>query len=175
MRLQVSGQHNICNALAAAAAAVAVGIDKRTIAVGLQAFAGVPGRMQKKAGLHQASLIDDTYNANPDSMRAALAVLAHAPGKKVLVLGDMGELGSGAADFHYQIGVEASHAGVEQLLTLGNLSKHTAAGFGSGARHFTSMDALLVEAEKLLDANVTMLVKGSRFMQMERVIKQLEV
>lgn len=175
MRLQVPGQHNICNALAAAAAAVAVGIDKRTIAVGLQAFAGVPGRMQKKAGLHQASLIDDTYNANPDSMRAALAVLAHAPGKKVLVLGDMGELGPGAADFHYQIGVEASHAGVEQLLTLGNLSKHTAAGFGSGARHFTSMDALLVEAEKLLDANVTMLVKGSRFMQMERVIKQLEV
>lgn len=175
MRLQVPGQHNIYNALAAAATAVAVGIDKQTIAAGLQAFSGVQGRMQKKLGLYKATLIDDTYNANPESMRAALAVLANSPGKKVLVLGDMGELGTGAADFHYQIGVEASHAGITELLTLGDLSKHTAVGFGSSARHFTSMDALLVEAEKLLDINVTILVKGSRFMQMERVIRRLEV
>ncbi|MDV6344986.1 UDP-N-acetylmuramoyl-tripeptide--D-alanyl-D-alanine ligase [Nitrosomonas sp. Is37] len=174
IRLQVPGQHNIYNALAAAATAVAVGIDKQTIAAGLQAFRGVQGRLQKKLGLHKATLIDDTYNANPESMRAALAVLANEPGKKVLILGDMGELGPNAADFHHQIGVEASHVGIDELLTLGNLSKHAAVGFGRCARHFSSMDALLVEAEKLLDINVSMLVKGSRFMQMERVIRQLE-
>lgn len=174
VRLQVPGQHNIYNALAAAAAAVAVGIDKQTIAAGLQAFRGVQGRLQKKLGLHKATLIDDTYNANPESIRAALAVLANESGKKVLVLGDMGELGPNAADFHHQIGVEANHAGIDELLTLGNLSKHAAVGFGRGARHFSSIDALLVEAEKLLDINVNMLVKGSRFMQMERVIRRLE-
>jgi UDP-N-acetylmuramoyl-tripeptide--D-alanyl-D-alanine ligase len=174
MRLQVPGQHNIYNALAATAAAVAVGINQQAIIAGLQAFKGVQGRMQKKLGLHGATLIDDTYNANPESIRAALAVLANAPGKKVLVLGDMGELGSSAAEFHHQIGLEASHVGIETLLTLGELSKHAAAGFGSGARHFTSMDTLIAEAEKLLDSNVTMLVKGSRFMQMERVIRRLE-
>ncbi|SFM57719.1 UDP-N-acetylmuramoyl-tripeptide--D-alanyl-D-alanine ligase [Nitrosomonas communis] len=174
IRLQVPGQHNIYNALAAAATAVAVGIDKQTIAAGLQAFRGIQGRLQKKLGLHKAILIDDTYNANPESMRAALAVLANESGKKVLVLGDMGELGPNAADFHYQIGIEANHFGIDQLLTLGSLSKHAAVGFGRGARHFSSMDALLVEAEKLLDSNVNMLVKGSRFMQMERVIRRLE-
>lgn len=175
LRLQTLGRHNIYNALAAAATAVAVGIDKQTIAAGLQAFPGVRGRLQKKPGLNKASLIDDTYNANPESMRAALAVLANEPGKKVLVLGDMGELGPSAADFHHQIGAEASQAGIDELLALGNLSKHAAAGFGSGARHFSSMDDLLAEAEKLLDINVTMLVKGSRFMQMERVIRQFEI
>ena len=132
------------------------------------------GVCKKKLGLHKAILIDDTYNANPESMRAALAVLANESGKKVLVLGDMGELGPNAADFHYQIGIEANHFGIDQLLTLGSLSKHAAVGFGRGARHFSSMDALLVEAEKLLDSNVNMLVKGSRFMQMERVIRRLE-
>lgn len=174
MRLQVPGQHNIYNALAAAAAAVAVGINRQAIMAGLQAFKGVQGRMQKKLGLHGATLIDDTYNANPESIKAALAVLANAPGRKVLVLGDMGELGSGAAEFHHQIGLEASHVGIEALLALGELSKHTVAAFGSGARYFTSMDTLIAEAEKLLDSNVTMLVKGSRFMQMERVIRRLE-
>lgn len=175
LQLQVPGKHNIYNALAAAAAAVAVGIDKQKIAAGLQAFKGVQGRMQKKSGVREATLIDDTYNANPASMKVALAVLAEAPGKKVLVLGDMGELGPAAADFHHQIGVEASHAGIDELLALGDLSRHTVAGFGSRGRHFKSMDALLIEAEKLLDSNVTMLVKGSRFMQMERVIRQFEV
>ncbi|CAE6514440.1 UDP-N-acetylmuramoyl-tripeptide:D-alanyl-D-alanine ligase [Nitrosomonas nitrosa] len=172
--LQVPGRHNICNALAAAAAAFAVGIDQHTIVAGLTAFAGVQGRMQKKRGLHNAILIDDTYNANPESMRAALAVLADTPGKRILVLGDMGELGPDAAEFHHQIGVEASHVGIEKLFTLGDLSEHAAKGFGKGAQHFTSIEALLAAAEKSLDIGVTMLVKGSRFMQMERVIKRLE-
>lgn len=174
IRLRVPGQHNIRNALAAAATAIAVGINKQAIIAGLQAFKGMQGRMQEKRGLYNATLIDDTYNANPESMKAALAVLASAAGKKVLVLGDMAELGPTAAEFHHQIGVEAAQAGIEELLALGDLSKYTAAGFGSSARHFTTMDALLAEAEKLLDINVTMLVKGSRFMQMERVIRRLE-
>jgi len=119
-------------------------------------------------------LIDDTYNANPESVRAALAVLAAAEGKKILVLGDMGELGQLAIDLHRAIGRDARKAGLDQLLTLGKLSAYAAAEFGKGARHFNSIDELLKVAKSLLADDVTLLVKGSRFMQMERVVRQLE-
>ena len=173
--LQVLGQHNVMNALAAAAVAVGAGINESVIAEGLSAFAGVKGRMQKKNGLHEATLIDDTYNANPASVSAALSVLANLPGRKILVLGDMGELGIEGAELHRKIGEAASRAGIEILLTLGELSVNAAVGFGKGALHFSNIDELLGEAEKLLDRNVTMLVKGSRFMKMERVIQRFEV
>ncbi|MDH5551832.1 MAG: UDP-N-acetylmuramoyl-tripeptide--D-alanyl-D-alanine ligase [Nitrosomonas sp.] len=172
--LKVPGKHNVTNALAAAAVAVGLGINKQTIAAGLEKFAGVKGRLQKKKGKHDAVLIDDSYNANPASVRAALAVLAQAPGKKYLVLGDMGELGDGGADFHRMIGREARLAGISGLLTLGELSAHAATEYGEGARHFESMQALLAEIENLLAPDVTVLVKGSRFMRMENVIKQFE-
>jgi UDP-N-acetylmuramoyl-tripeptide--D-alanyl-D-alanine ligase len=130
--------------------------------------------MQKKLGLHHALLIDDTYNANPESVRAALAVLAATGGKKILVLGDMGELGKSAIDLHRTIGRDARNAGLDQLLTLGELSAYATEEFGQGARHFNTIDELLYATESLLADDVTLLVKGSRFMHMERVVRQLE-
>lgn len=174
LKLHALGKHNIYNALAAAAATYAIGITNASIAAGLESFRGVQGRLQKKCGLHHALLIDDTYNANPDSVRAALAVLAAAKGKKILVLGDMGELGHSAIDLHRTIGRDARNAGLDQLLTLGELSAYAAEEFGKGARHFESIDELLGVTENLLAEDVTLLVKGSRFMHMERVVKQLE-
>ncbi|SCY18077.1 UDP-N-acetylmuramoyl-tripeptide--D-alanyl-D-alanine ligase [Nitrosospira sp. Nl5] len=175
VKLQVPGKHNVQNALSAAAVAVAMGIGNKAIASGLSGFRGVKGRMQKKRCLHDATLIDDSYNANPESVRAALAVLAKAQGRKILVLGDMGELGDSARDFHERIGVEARLAGIDALFTLGDLSAHTAAKFGPGARHFTDIEELLAEVENRLAADVTVLIKGSRFMQMERVVKRIEL
>lgn len=173
--LRVPGLHNVRNALAATAAAVALGIGLEAIAAGLGEFAGVKGRLQKKAGQHGAMLIDDSYNANPASVGAAIAVLAAAPGKKVLVLGDMGELGAGAEMLHEQIGVQAKNAGVDRLLALGGLSAAAVRAFGNGARHFDDIEGLQAELEGLLDSDVTVLVKGSRFMQMERVVKKFEI
>ena len=175
VQLQVPGEHNVRNALAAAAVAVALGIDAEAIASGLSEFHGVKGRMQKKQGRREATLIDDSYNANPDSVRAALAVLAKAAGTKILVLGDMGELGGSARDFHERIGTEAKMAGIDKLLALGELSVHAAKKFGSGGRHFTDIEELLAEVESLLKPGVTLLIKGSRFMQMERVVKSIEL
>jgi UDP-N-acetylmuramoyl-tripeptide--D-alanyl-D-alanine ligase len=175
VQLQVPGEHNVRNALAAAAVAVALGIDAEAIASGLSAFHGVKGRMQKKHGRREATLIDDSYNANPDSVRAALAVLAKAVGTKILVLGDMGELGGSARDFHERIGTEARMAGIDKLLALGELSVHAAKKFGPGGRHFKKIEELLAEVESLLKPGATMLIKGSRFMQMERVVKSVEL
>lgn len=174
VKLQAPGVHNVYNALAAAAAAIAAGIGKVSIAAGLESFQGVKGRLQKKSGLHHALLIDDTYNANPESVRAALAVLAATTGKKILVLGDMGELGKSAIDLHRTIGRDARNAGLDQLFTLGELSAYATEEFGKGARHFNDIDELLHVTEGLLADDVTLLVKGSRFMHMERVVRQLE-
>jgi UDP-N-acetylmuramoyl-tripeptide--D-alanyl-D-alanine ligase len=172
--LRVGGLHNVKNALAASAAAAALEVAPRLIAAGLARFAGVRGRLQKKTCLRGATLIDDTYNANPDSVRAAIAVLAQAPGKKLLVLGDMGELGPGAPALHTEAGAYAREAGIDRLLTLGDLSARAAQAFGNDARHFSRIEDLLAEIENLLAPEVTMLVKGSRFMQMERVVKSFE-
>ena len=174
VNLQVPGVHNIRNALAAAAAAVSIKIDSKSIAAGLERFKGVRGRLQRKKGLRHAVLIDDSYNANPESVRAALAVLTAAAGKKILVLGDMGELGESSVDLHRTIGEEARHAKLDKLLTLGELSQFASAAFGQGAEHFNTMDELLDVAEGLLNEDVTVLVKGSRFMRMERVVDRLE-
>ncbi|MEO8992787.1 MAG: UDP-N-acetylmuramoyl-tripeptide--D-alanyl-D-alanine ligase [Nitrosospira sp.] len=175
VQLQVPGAHNVRNALAAAAVAVAMGVGTEAIASGLSGFPGVKGRMQKKHGRHEATLIDDSYNANPESVRAALAVLAKAAGTKILVLGDMGELGGSARDFHERIGTEARMAGIDKLWALGELSVHAANKFGPGGRHFKEIEELLAEVESLLKPGATLLIKGSRFMQMERVVKSVEL
>jgi len=172
--LQVPGEHNARNALAASAAACALNIPLEQIASGLEKFGGVPGRLQHKSARHGAALIDDTYNANPASMHAAIDVLAQAGGKRVLVVGDMGELGGDAADFHAAIGREAQQAGIEKLFALGVLSSNAVRGFGKGAQHFGQIEDLQSALEKELGENTTVLVKGSRFMKMERVVNYLE-
>jgi UDP-N-acetylmuramoyl-tripeptide--D-alanyl-D-alanine ligase len=132
----------------------------------------VKGRLQRKPARHGSVFIDDTYNANPDSVKAALAVLAHQQGKRVLVLGDMGELGDDATALHAEIGLAARAAGTDRLLALGDLSRATVGAFGAGATHFERIEELLAELENALDATTTVLVKGSRFMKMERVVNR---
>jgi UDP-N-acetylmuramoyl-tripeptide--D-alanyl-D-alanine ligase len=173
--LPVPGEHNVRNALAAAAVAQSLGVGNATVAAGLAKVASVKGRLLKNPCLHGATLIDDTYNANPGSVRAAIAVLAGMPGKKVMVLGDMGELGENARAMHGEIGAAAKAAGIDLLFTLGDLSASAALAFGAGGRHFEYIEDLLHDIENLLAPEVTVLVKGSRFMQMERVVKSFEL
>jgi len=174
-RLQVLGAHNVRNALAACAAACAVGASPAAISKGLSDFTGVKGRLQCKTVLHGATLIDDTYNANPGSVRAGIDVLAQASGEKILVLGDMGELGAESAQLHADIGVYAKAHGVHALFCLGEMSVHAAQAFGANAWHYPRIQELLADVENRLASNVTVLVKGSRFMEMERVVKSFEV
>ncbi len=171
--LRVEGVHNISNALAASATAYALGISNAHIAAGLQSFGGVYGRLERKAAANGAVLIDDTYNANPDSMKAAIDVLAKQPGEKVLVLGDMGELGADAKQMHAEIGAYAKTAGLKKLYCLGELSREMVNAFGAGATHFGSPEALAADVQPKLNNNITILVKGSRFMRMERVVNLL--
>jgi UDP-N-acetylmuramoyl-tripeptide--D-alanyl-D-alanine ligase len=173
VRLAVPGLHNVRNALAAAAAALAMGVAPATIAAGLAAFSGVKGRLQRKAGCCGAVVVDDTYNANPASMRAAIGVLATMPGKKIFVMGDMGELGADAAELHRKIGAEAKAAGIDAVYALGELSRNAVATFGSGASHFDTAEALGVTLRNELTAGTAVLVKGSRFMRMERIVDML--
>lgn len=171
--LQVPGEHNARNALAAATAALALNVPAATITQALEDFRGVSGRLQRKSALHGASVIDDTYNANPASMRAALDVLAQVPGRRLFVLGDMGELGEGAAQFHREIGIAARELGIEHLFALGELSRGAVSEFGQGAMHFDDVEALLHALKAQLDEHTTVLVKGSRFMKMERIVAAL--
>ncbi len=171
--LQAAGVHNVRNALASAAAAAAAGVGLPAIARGLAAFRPLRGRLQKKEGRHGAVVLDDSYNANPDSVIAAIDVLARAAGQKFLVLGDMGEVGAHGAAFHAEIGRHARARGIDRLFLIGASCTHTAAAFGAGARHYSDLDALLLELEPELARGVTVLVKGSRFMRMERVVQSL--
>jgi len=173
VQLSVQGEHNISNALAAAAAAYALGVSLSDIGRGLASFTGVYGRLERKAGINGAVVIDDTYNANPDSMKAAIDVLAKLAGKKILVLGDMGELGADAQNMHAEVGAYAKAAGLTTLYCLGNLSIETARSFGQGAEHFSSAEAIAQAVMPALEQGTTVLVKGSRFMQMECVVKLL--
>ena len=173
MSLQAAGVHNVRNALAAAAAATAAGVGLGAIARGLAGFHPVPGRLQKTSGRHGVTVLDDSYNANPDSVIAAIEVLARAAGTKFLVLGDMGEVGAHGAAFHAEIGRHARAAGIDRLYLLGESCTHAAAAFGEGARHYGDIDALLAELEPCLAQGVTVLIKGSRFMRMERVVQAL--
>ena len=172
MVLSAAGEHNVRNALAACAAALAIGIDLRSIARGLTAFTPVAGRLQKKQAANGAIVIDDTYNANPDSVRAAIDVLAHAPSPRTLVLGDMGEVGSEGIAFHEEIGEYARARHIDQLFTVGELARHASRAFGRPARHFETMETLNEEVASV-PPGASVLVKGSRFMQMERVVQRL--
>ncbi|HEU4707913.1 MAG TPA: UDP-N-acetylmuramoyl-tripeptide--D-alanyl-D-alanine ligase [Methylophilaceae bacterium] len=168
--LPVAGLHNVSNALAATAAAVAMGVALSDIASGLVSFGGVKGRLQRKTGFNGALVIDDTYNANPASMKAAIDVLKTRSGTRLLVLGDMGELGADAASMHAEIGRYANQVGIDALFTLGDLSREMAKAFGLSAKHYETAEALAADLKSRMDTTTTVLVKGSRFMRMERVV-----
>jgi UDP-N-acetylmuramoyl-tripeptide--D-alanyl-D-alanine ligase len=173
IRLRAAGAHNLVNALAAAAAASGAGASLADIGAGLADFRAVSGRLQLKAGRRGSWIIDDSYNANPDSVRAGLDVLARAAGAKWLVFGDMGELGSYTEASHADVGVYARERGVERLFALGSQTPRTVASFGAGGEWFADADALLARIDAQLAAGVTVLVKGSRVNRLERVVAAL--
>jgi UDP-N-acetylmuramoyl-tripeptide--D-alanyl-D-alanine ligase len=168
--LAVPGQPMAANATGAAAAALAAGASPSAVARGLAAFRPVQGRLAVVRTPLGATIIDDSYNANPDSVRAAIDVLAGAGGQRWLVLGDMGEVGAAGPAFHREIGTYARAAGLERLLAAGPLSTEAVAAFGAGARHFADVEGLGEALRAELAAGTTVLVKGSRFMRMERVV-----
>jgi len=172
INLAAAGVHNVRNALAAIACALAAGIPVDAIVRGLEAFAPVSGRLQRKQAANGATVIDDTYNANPDSVRAAIDVLAGYPSPRILVLGDMGEVGTQGPEFHQEIGAYAASRGIDTVLATGDLARHMA---GSGAQHYEQFDELLAALDQKLGSksDATVLVKGSRFMKMERVVQHL--
>jgi UDP-N-acetylmuramoyl-tripeptide--D-alanyl-D-alanine ligase len=173
IEFHADGRHNVLNACAAAASALAAGAGLDAVAKGLAAFRPVSGRMQRLAARSGARLIDDSYNANPDSVRAAIDVLAAEPGTQFLLLGDMGEVGERGAEFHEEIGRYALERGVDRLYATGELCRAAVAAFGEGARHFAGVDELIAAAREEIVPNTAALVKGSRFMRMERVVQAL--
>jgi UDP-N-acetylmuramoyl-tripeptide--D-alanyl-D-alanine ligase len=172
-KLSVLGVHNIHNALAASAVAVALGISNADIARGLATFGAVKGRLNWLQGYNGAIVIDDTYNANPDSMKAAIDVLASQNALQIFVMGDMAELGADAMQMHADIGLYAKQKGINQLFTLGELSKLATKEFGENAQHFSTLETLITSLKPFMKKNVAVLVKGSRFMKMERVVNKI--
>ena len=168
--LAVPGSHNARNACAAAAATLAAGATVAAVKHGLEQFTGIKGRLQRRSGQKGAVVLDDSYNANPDSMRAAIDVLAAVPGKRILVMGDMGEIGAAAGQFHDEIGGYAKSHGIDRLFCLGELSTAAAANFGEGGQHFQRVEDLTKTLLAELGPQTTVLVKGSRFMRMERFV-----
>jgi len=167
-QLHIAGRHNLRNALAAIACALSAGVPLASIAAGLQAFVPVKGRsraLSVQIAGRALTLVDDTYNANPDSVRAAIDVLAELPGPRLLVLGDMGEVGDQGPQFHAEVGDHARARGIEQLFTLGEQSQ-AAAG-----RHFADIGELNAAVRSALPDVASVLVKGSRFMKMERAVE----
>ena len=173
--LPTPGLHNVMNALAATTAALVMGASLQAIATGLENYAGVKGRLQQKLGLNGALVVDDTYNANPMSMKVAVDVLMAMPGEKVLVLGDMGELGDNAAEMHAEIGNYAKASGLKSLFVLGAMSVEAAKAFGAGARHYATPQDLVADLLKQMKQGTNVLVKGSRFMAMERVVDAIVI
>jgi UDP-N-acetylmuramoyl-tripeptide--D-alanyl-D-alanine ligase len=172
-RLQVPGLHNVKNALAAATVAFVLGVPYDKIAAGLHLYTGVAGRLQRMALPGGDVILDDSYNANLESAQAALSVLGTASGQRIFVIGDMGELGAAAGAMHADIGEFARRAGVDRLFALGKLTVETVRKFGDGATHYSGIDELIADLRLALDGTSTVLVKGSRFMRMERVVTSL--
>jgi UDP-N-acetylmuramoyl-tripeptide--D-alanyl-D-alanine ligase len=176
-RLAVAGRHNVKNALAAISCALAVDVPLPLIAQGLEAFEPVKGRSRAyllNDAAHTITLIDDSYNANPDSARAAVDMLSELPGPHLLVLGDMGEVGDQGPEFHAEVGEYAVERGIEHLLCSGELMRYCAAAF-PGARHIGGVEALVDAVLTQMPHYRSILVKGSRFMKMERVVDALLV
>jgi UDP-N-acetylmuramoyl-tripeptide--D-alanyl-D-alanine ligase len=174
-RLPLPGRHNVMNALAASAAALAAGAGLDAIVQGLESLSPVTGRFTVHRLAQGVTVIDDTYNANPGSLQAAIDVLASAGGETWLVLGDMAELGPGALELHAEAGRQARAAGVDRLFTLGELSRAAAGSFGGNAAVFDTLEELVAALRHHAHDDIHILVKGSRRMRMERVVQALGV
>ncbi|WP_103920490.1 UDP-N-acetylmuramoyl-tripeptide--D-alanyl-D-alanine ligase, partial [Candidatus Venteria ishoeyi] len=172
IQLPLPGQHNIYNALAASACCLSCGLSLNSIQAGLSQLQAVAGRLQAQAGLRNSRIFDDSYNANPGSLKAGLNVLANCPTPRWLVLGDMLELGEQAQELHAQVGQLAKQAGIERVLTLGELSLAATENFGSNAQHFSDKTALIAHLQQTLPENCQVLIKGSRGSAMEQVVRQ---
>jgi UDP-N-acetylmuramoyl-tripeptide--D-alanyl-D-alanine ligase len=173
VRLALAGMHNLRNALGAAAAAQAAGASLTDVAAGLGAMKAVKGRLEFKSAVNGAVLVDDSYNANPASLKAGLDAFRSFSGARWLVLGDMMELGSAADELHREIGAYARESGIERLLAVGPRAKRAADAFGPGAAWFENVEDLIAEARRSLRADVAVLVKGSRANRLERVTHAL--
>lgn len=171
--LALLGEHNVMNALAAIAAAQAAGMPLAAIKAGLECMQPVPGRLQLKMGFNGSRIIDDTYNANPASLEAAIQVLAGFAGKQILVLGDMGELGEEAISLHAEAGRVAKSGGIDALYAVGAMAKAAAEAFGKGAHYYDDQETAIAALHSALTPNITVLLKGSRLSHMERVVDAL--
>jgi UDP-N-acetylmuramoyl-tripeptide--D-alanyl-D-alanine ligase len=171
--LQLAGEHNVMNALAAAATALAAGATLDAIQQGLQSMRPVAGRLEVKSALNGARLIDDSYNANPGSLRAGLRALADVPGERWLVLGEMAELGAGASALHADLGEFARQCGIARVFAIGGEARHAVAAFGAGATWYASAEELIADLRPQLKPALTVLVKGSRVNRLERVTSAL--
>ena len=173
MRLALPGTHNVANALAAIAVGLACELNLPQICRGLEAVQPVAGRLRPVSMGRGATVIDDCYNANPGSVRAAIDLLAGCTGRRILVLGAMKELGADSAELHRQVGAYAREAGIDQLWGVGEELHDAVQGFGAGARYFTDREALVDAARDAFGDGDTVLVKGSRSAGMERVLAAL--
>ena len=173
VRLLLLGRQNVANALAAAACAYAAGADVNAIKLGLEETSAYTGRMQHRQGINKSRVIDDSYNANPDAVKAAIDYLAKQPGNSILVLGDMGELGESEVDYHRELGQYAAAAGISQLISKGQLAKESGRAFGSNTKHFDDFDELNNYLKSIITADSVVLVKGSRIAQMENVVSAI--
>ncbi|GGX81641.1 UDP-N-acetylmuramoyl-tripeptide--D-alanyl-D-alanine ligase [Litchfieldella qijiaojingensis] len=173
VQLALLGRHNVINALAAAAAATAMGLPESELVVGLSALQPLPGRMAVVSGIKATRLLDDTYNANPGAVRAALELLAELPGPRWCLLGAMGELGEASESLHAEVGQYARQLGIDVLATLGEPARAASQAFGMGGYHFDDWEALARHARDRLPPGASVLVKGSRSAGMERLVTAL--
>jgi len=175
MKLALYGKHNVMNALAASAAAVAAGASLHDIKNGLEKLRSVAGRLEIKTGINGARVLDDTYNANPASVAAGLQVLREADGERILVLGDMAELGDAAGAIHARVGELARRVGADRVFGFGEFARQAVESFGKGGKHYSDRQKLIDDLRDCMNTGVTVLVKGSRKMKMEQVVDQITV
>jgi UDP-N-acetylmuramoyl-tripeptide--D-alanyl-D-alanine ligase len=180
IKLNQLGRHNVYNALAACAASMSAGCDLTHVKQGLESFNNVSGRLEKKTGPDGSVIFDDTYNANPGSVRAGIEAIQQIKKEAVLILGDMGELGEDSKNLHYQLGIDAAQRGIKKLFAVGQLTEATCDGFNSvtegskqQAKHFTDKESLVEYALRTLNNKNVVLVKGSRTMGMESIVNEL--
>jgi len=173
IELPLRGRHNIANALAASALAIGLGVPLATVKAGLESAPAVPGRLARIAHASGAALIDDSYNANPGSFAAAIATLASEPGERVLVMGDMRELGADAQRMHADVAALARRSGIDRFYAVGNHAQAASEAFGANACHFADQASLIEALRGELRGGVTLLVKGSRSSAMDRVVRAL--